>query len=267
MLGVNEGDITRLTWEDAGEALDRADYVVLPLGSIEQHSTHLPVSVDSLRAENLTRELVEAAPDHDMELLRLPTLPYGYSEHHSRFPGTVTLDADTYQRALVQIGESLARHDAARLCMVNFHGGNRQPMKLAADRIQRDHGLRTHVVGWTDFARDRLEEEFGDEWGHAGEHETSAIKHYHPDLVHEDRAEPQTNRDERWRTRQYAFFDELTAQGGLSDPTAADAEFFAEVVEETTADILGALAAERNTSLPDPDGSVRHDGPAISADE
>ncbi len=90
--------------------------------------------MDTLRAESLSRELVEAAPDHDLSMVRLPTLPYGYSEHHMNYAGTVTLSSDTYQRVIVEIGKSIAEHGAERLAVVNCHGGNNAPLTLAADQ-------------------------------------------------------------------------------------------------------------------------------------
>ena len=48
-------DLGGMTWEDAEEAISDADFVVLPTGSVEQHSLHLPVTVDTLRAESLSR--------------------------------------------------------------------------------------------------------------------------------------------------------------------------------------------------------------------
>lgn len=242
-LDYEDYDLGSMTWEDAGAAVDESDFVVLGTGSIEQHSVHLPVSVDTLRAENLTRELVEAAPEYDLSMVRLPTLPYGYSEHHMTFPGTVTLMADTYQTVLEEIGKSLAEHGAERFVIVNFHGGNRQPIKLAADRLQRDHDLPTYPFSWTDFARDRLEERFGEDWGHAGDHETSAIELFHPDLVREEKKTPQTRKAD-YEARQYTYFEDITEEGGLGDPTASDPEFMADVVEETTEDILEALVSD-----------------------
>jgi creatinine amidohydrolase len=239
-------DLGSMTWEDAEAAMPAADFVVLPTGSIEQHSVHLPTSVDTLRAENLTRVLAERAGERGLEMVRLPTLPYGYSEHHMPFAGTVTLGADTYQAVLEDIGAAVAEHGARRLLVVNCHGGNRAPMKLAADRLQRDHDLPTFPVHWTNHARDRLQEEFGEDWGHAGDHETSVIELFHPDLVREDRKEPQTMLA-GYEIGQYAYFDELTEQGGTGDPTNADPAFVEEVIEGATADILDALEAD----LPD----------------
>ncbi len=242
-LDYDEYDLGSMTWEDAGEALETADMVVLPTGSIEQHSKHLPVTVDTLRAENLTRELVEAAPERGLSMVRLPTLPYGYSEHHMTYPGTITLGADTYQSVLEEIGASMAEHGADRLAIVNCHGGNRSPMKLAADRLQRDHGLEVYPVHWTEYGREQLVEEFGEDWGHAGDHETSVIELFHPDLVREEKKEPQTSKAD-YEIRQYEYFSDITEQGGLGDPTNADPEFMREVVADTTQRILDALESD-----------------------
>jgi creatinine amidohydrolase len=242
-LDYDDYDLGSMTWEDAEDALADATFVVLPCGSIEQHSLHLPVSVDTLRAENLTRVLAEAASERDLSMVRLPTLPYGYSEHHMSYAGTVTLKPDTYRAVVEDVGESIAAHGANRLLLVNCHGGNREPLALATDRIQRDHGLPTYFVHWTDFAREQLEAEFGEAWGHAGEHETSVIELFHPDLVRTERKEPQT-RTAEFEARRYDYFDDITEQGGLGDPTDSDPEFLEQVVADATERILESLASD-----------------------
>ena len=236
--------LERMTWEDAASAFEAADYVVLPCGSTEQHSLHLPTSVDTLRSSYLTDELAERAPDHDLELLVLPPLPYGYSEHHLPFAGTITLDAGTYQDVVVQIGRSVKEHGGDRFLITNFHAGNIEPHKLAIDRLQREHDLPTRYVNWTDFARDELEERFGDEWGHAGEHETSVIEHYCPELVRDEKKKPQTMHGSE-ESEAFRYFDDLTVEGGLGDPTASDPTFIAEVIAETTDRILADLQIEQ----------------------
>ena len=242
-------DLGGMTSAEAGEAISGSDFVVLPLGSIEQHSSHLPISVDTLRAEALTRELVEAAPDHDLSMVRLPTLPYGYSEHHMFAPGTVTLDSDTYGRVLVEIMTSIAEHGAERIALVNCHGGNLAPMKLAGDRVGRDTDAAVFPINWTDFARERLEERFGDDWSHAGEHETSVIELFYPDLVKAEEKAP--HEAERYEIRQYAYYDEITATGGFGDPTASDPEFVEGVIEAANADILEALERDMAAAAED----------------
>jgi creatinine amidohydrolase len=242
-LDYDEYDLGSMTWEEAEDAIEDAEFVVLPCGSVEQHSLHLPVTVDTLRAENLTQILAETAPEYDIPMIRLPTLAYGYSEHHMNYAGTVTLQSDTYQKVIEDIGKSMAAHGARRLLLINFHGGNREPLKLAGDHLQRHNGLSTYVVDWTDYAREQLEEEFGEEWGHAGEHETSVIELFYPDLVREGKKEPQTRKAE-FKTRQYAYFDDITVQGGLGDPTNSDPTFLEQVIFDATGRILRDLKSD-----------------------
>lgn len=236
-------DLAELTWEEAEQAIEDATFVVLPCGSIEQHSSHLPLSVDTIRAEALCRDLCERAPEHGISMVLLPALAFGYSEHHMNFAGTITLGADTYQRVVRDIADSVRRHGADRLLIVNCHGGNRAPLRLAADRIQREQGLPVYNVYWAAFARDRIRERWGDRGGHAGAHETSAIELFRPDLVRHDRLEEQT-RNETYETRQYEYFEDLTEQGGLGDPRDVDADFMAELVDETNEAILAGLTAD-----------------------
>lgn len=241
MLGEDSGfELLTQTWEEAERSIHEADFIALPCGSLEQHSLHLPLSVDSLRGDALTRRLVETAPEYDLSIQMLPTLWLGYSEHHMSYSGTVTVSADTYIRMIVEIGESLSRHGARRFLPINYHGGNTEPLKLAADQLQREHDFPTYVVNWTDYIRDDLKERFGDEWGHAGDHETSAMEHLFPSLVREEKKVKQTRRG-RFDTRRCAYFDELTEQGGLGDPTEADPAFFADLIPKANERLLEAL--------------------------
>lgn len=232
------------TWEDAETKLEAADFVALPAGSFEQHSYHLPLLTDAIEAERFVDELSKRGPEHGLDIVALPTLPYGVSEHHMRFAGTVTLRPDTYQRVIEDIGVSLSRHGVDRLLVVNHHGGNSDSLSIAADRLQREHGLQTHVVlpPFMEFARERLAERFGENWGHAGAYETSMIEHFAPGLVKNAEKRPQTFEDSPV-TRQHEYFDDIT-EGGLGDPTDSDPAFVAEFVDEAVAGILERLRAE-----------------------
>ena len=106
--------------------------------------------------------------------------------------------------------------------------------------VVNDSMTRCH---WTDFAREDLTEAFGEGWGHAGDHETSFVELYRPDLVRSDRKEPQ-DADAFPRTRSYEYFDEVTELGGLGDPTASDPDTMERIVADTTESILEALVED-----------------------
>ena len=80
-------------------AMDKGRLIaVLPVGAIEQHGPHLPVSVDQAILDGIIRATLPLMPG-DLSALYLPTLPIGKSDEHSDYPGTLTLSAATLMAA------------------------------------------------------------------------------------------------------------------------------------------------------------------------
>ena len=104
--------------------LERPHVGVLPIGSTEQHGPHLPLDVDT----RIAAAMCEAAALQVAEEIGVaiaPPLSIGISEHHMRFPGTLSVVRSQPSRAaLVQTGTSLVRHGFDRLAIVNGHAGN-----------------------------------------------------------------------------------------------------------------------------------------------
>jgi creatinine amidohydrolase len=236
-----------MTSEEAERAFREADFIVLPTGSIEQHSLHLPVSTDSIRAEELTKFLV--AHSGPLKMVMLPPLYYGQSRHHIHFPGTITLREETYVQVLRDIAWSVRQQGGRRLLIVNYHGGNIAPIQLARLIIEREIGLKVYFVQWSSFARDLIEEWApGIPYGHAGFYETSMIMKLRPDLVVRERMRRQEQRFqlvglEREPTRHpaAAYFEENYVTGGIGDPTLASPELAERIIPEVTRRIMEAL--------------------------
>src|ERR1700684_2486780 len=109
-----------LTWTDFRSLPDDA-VAVLPGAAVEQHGPHLPVSVDAtINAGILSRALQLVAPD--ATVLTLPMQSVGLSVEHIRFPGTLTLSAETLIAVLTELGRSVARAGVRRLVFLNSHG-------------------------------------------------------------------------------------------------------------------------------------------------
>src|SRR5207247_8707884 len=86
-----------MRWEELSvpeiEVLDRDRTVlVLPLGSVEQHGRHLPVGTDTILATAVCLAAAERLPGR---IAVLPPPWYGFSSHHMRFAGTITLKPET----------------------------------------------------------------------------------------------------------------------------------------------------------------------------
>ena len=70
---------------------------ILPVGAIEQHGPHLPISVDHFQAEVVSRAVAE-----NMDAFLLPGIAYGNSEAHTGFKGTVSISSDTLKNIVLK---------------------------------------------------------------------------------------------------------------------------------------------------------------------
>jgi creatinine amidohydrolase len=151
---------------------------VLPVGAIEQHGPHLPVSVDT----TLVDAVVQAALPHlgATTVLFLPTQAVGKSNEHARFPGTLTLSASTLIAVWMELGACVAAAGFRKLLLFNSHGGQVSVMDIVARDLRAKHDLLVYSSNWYtlplgdevmgQFSPD--EHRFGI---HAGEIETSMM--------------------------------------------------------------------------------------------
>jgi creatinine amidohydrolase len=120
---------------------------VLPVAATEQHGPHLPVSVDT----TLVNGVVDASLPHlpaDLPILFLPTQQIGKSNEHIRFPGTLTLSAQTVISLWMDIGSSVARSGIKKLVLLNSHGGQASIMDIVARDLRTEHDLIVYSTNW-----------------------------------------------------------------------------------------------------------------------
>lgn len=130
----------------ASEACARA-VAVLPVAATEQHGPHLPLAVDTLLVDGI----VQAALPHldpAQPVLFLPTQAVGKSNEHIRFPGTLTLSAQTLIALWMDIGASVARSGIRKLLLFNSHGGQVSVLDIVARDLRTAHDLIVYGSSW-----------------------------------------------------------------------------------------------------------------------
>jgi creatinine amidohydrolase len=245
-------------------ALDRERTVVLlPIGSLEQHGNHMPLGTDSMLAVAVAGA---AAQDCD-DIVVLPCPAYGFSAHHMRFPGSVTLRPETLMAVCEDVVGSVVRHGFRRFLIVNGHGGNAGIIDVLASTLGHRHYGRARIACLTYFtlAREeiaRLRRSEAGGMGHACEFETSLMLHLRPELVQMQRAKPiypdpgssylTTDLIGAQVVRVYHDFGDLSPIGTLGDPTLASAEAGAAFFEASAAALAAFIEDFRGWHIPEP---------------
>lgn len=212
--------LSHQTWTDA-VATD-VDVILLPVGSLEQHGPHAALDTDTTLAEIVAERGADVA---DESCAVAPSLPYGISEEHRAFAGTLWLRPETFRSVLRDIVSGCAHHGWDRVVLINGHGGNAAALQEVAARLQRDHVARVATFTWFDAID--LETHA---MGHAGPVETAALLAGAADRVQEDRVEEAAadavGRWGRWvgGTNLAYDTDEFTENGVVGDPSEATAE-------------------------------------------
>lgn len=153
---------------------------VLPVGSLEQHGSHLPLVTDTLIAAAVADRLAQAHP-----VRVLPPVTISCSHEHAAWAGTVSISATTLAAVVGDVAASLRAAGVRALVLVNGHGGNHVlrnvvqeasvgPLPMALFPGDGDWVAARGAAGIvTSHAADM----------HAGELETSILLHTHPDQV------------------------------------------------------------------------------------
>lgn len=157
---------------------------ILPVGAIEQHGPHLPLSVDWAQAEHVSRLVAER-----MDAFLLPGLPYGTSQAHDGFRGSISVTHETLKTLTRDVCYSLINQGFTRIAILNFHAGN-IALKVAVRQVNwaQVEGKVVLMQPWMD-ASSRISKilESTQEELHAGEMETSIMMHIAPDQVGNER--------------------------------------------------------------------------------
>src|SRR5687768_9270419 len=187
--------MAELSWPEYRAEVAAGVVLLLPLGATEQHGPHMAMNVDVVLptavCEGVARRLGG---------LVAPTLPYGYKSQPrsgggEAFPGTTSLDANTFALVVRDVIRGLGRDGVRRLVVVNGHFENTWPavegVDLGLRELRRDGiaDMQLMRLEYWDFVRratlDRLFPDGfpGTELEHASLLETSLMLLLRPDLV------------------------------------------------------------------------------------
>ncbi len=136
---------------------------IIPVGSLEQHGAHLPISTDSDIVTQVAKSVAKKCG-----LLLLPTIQYGVSFEHAPF-FNLSIRDKTLQNYLVELCISLGQNKVNKIVILNGHHGNQNALKSISNKISEitKNRVKVFVFSYWRFM-DR-------EFDHAGFVETSLM--------------------------------------------------------------------------------------------
>ncbi len=234
-------EMNLLGWQEFAELVpEQIETVLIPTGTLEAHGV-LPNGSDNLAPEAMAREVAD-----DVGALIAPTLNYGVTGSLDAFPGTFSINAETYEALITEIMTGLAKNGFNNLVILNGHGGPQtEILQRVAENVGREERVRTLVANWWAVASDITLEVMGDQGGHAGNNETAYVQAIVPQHVHPERytAEMASSRGEGWSAYPFPSSIILYEEGEGHpefDRDKAD-EYFRRVNERMAALISGTI--------------------------
>jgi creatinine amidohydrolase len=190
MARVNFGDLTTRDLDDIAGG-ERVPVLLLPVGAVEPHGPHGPLSTDLLiAAGQCERAAVALADDASVHVLVLPTLPYGVTRYAAGFRGAVSVSEETLHAVLLDVCTSLARDGFPRVVIVNHHFEPEHVATLRRAVADLSEAGESRAV-LLDLTRRRNAQRLTDEFRrgscHAGRYETSLVLADRADLVDVER--------------------------------------------------------------------------------
>ena len=108
--------------------------VILPIGSVEEHSTHLPLNTDTLQALYVVEEIAKR-----INALVLPQIEYGWVKSVESFKGTISIEFDTLKILVKDILTSLVNQGIKNIVILSGHASSAHmsALKMAALDIEK----------------------------------------------------------------------------------------------------------------------------------
>ena len=193
--------LEELTWVELRDAIRAGKTtVIVPTGGTEQNGPHMVLGKHNFlvkyKAGEIAKQLGNAIVAPVLAYVPEGDIPGPKpAAGHMRFPGTITIPEDVYQRVLESAARSLRSAGFVDIAMVGDSGGNQDGQKAVAERLNKEwSGTNARVHHVTDYYPGRGDaiamangltmEEVG---GHAGSQDTTSFLYLDPSKLRVDK--------------------------------------------------------------------------------
>jgi creatinine amidohydrolase/Fe(II)-dependent formamide hydrolase-like protein len=193
--------LEELTWPEVrDQAKAGKNIILIPIGGTEQNGPHMVLGKHNVRARVLAGKIA-AGLGNALVAPVISYVPEGSIDPptaHMRFPGTITVPDDAFEKILESAARGFRLHGFRHVVFLGDHGGYQKSLKRVADRLNHEWAkdrVRVHApeeyyrasdAGFTELLKGKgfKEDEIGT---HAGLADTSLALAIDPELVRADK--------------------------------------------------------------------------------
>ena len=177
--------MSEMTWTEVDEALKERPVALLPVGAVEAHGPHLPVSADTVIATEMAKRGAEKLKEHGINALILPPVYFTVADFGADFAGTLSVSPETATALLRDVIVSAAkRFRCVGLANIHLEPKHVECVKKAIEEASKAGASACYA----DLTKKRWADMMGEVFkmgDHAGAWETSLMMAADPARVRE----------------------------------------------------------------------------------
>jgi creatinine amidohydrolase/Fe(II)-dependent formamide hydrolase-like protein len=141
-----------LTWTELRDAVRAGKTtIIVPIGGTEQNGPHMALGKHNVRARFLAEKIARALGN----ALVAPVIAYvpegaiAPPTQHMKYPGTITIPAETFEKVLEYAAKSFRLHGFHDVVFLADHGGYLASDRAVAQRLNREWAgtpVRAHAI-------------------------------------------------------------------------------------------------------------------------
>jgi creatinine amidohydrolase/Fe(II)-dependent formamide hydrolase-like protein len=142
--------LEELTWTEVRDAIRTGKTtIIVPAGGTEQNGPHMALGKHNARVKILSQDIARALGD----ALVAPVIAYvpeggiAPPTAHMRYPGTITVPEEAFQKVLEFAARSFKLHGFRNIVLLGDHGSTQAGQKAVAARLNREWAAkRVHAI-------------------------------------------------------------------------------------------------------------------------